>query len=115
MAGLQPPEWQDLSFPIIQDSFVQILHVNSNRWVTVAGSSSNMVHIYDSKYNFTTNETEMQAASIVSSIVPLKIQFQKGNADCGLFAVAYATDLAFGSGPASFKYEQAASFFGLHW
>ena len=112
LAGLQPPEYgQDLSFPIVQDSFVQILHVQGNHWVTVAGTSSNMVHII---YNFTTTETKMQVASIIGSTEPQiafkvhKIQFQKGSADCGLFAIAYATDVAFGNDPASFQYEQGA-------
>lgn len=114
LAGLQPPGYgQDFSFPIIEDcSFIQILHVQGNHWVTVAGSSSSMVHVYDSLYGFTTKETKMQVASIICSNEPKigfkvhKIQFQKGSVDCGLFAIAYATDLAFGNDPASFKYDQ---------
>lgn len=46
LAGLQPPEYrQDLSFPIIQDPFVQILHVSGNHWITVAGASPSVVLI----------------------------------------------------------------------
>lgn len=115
LAGLQPPEYgQDLSFPITQDRFIQILHVQGNHWMTVAGGSPSMVHVYDSMYNFTTPETKMQVASILCSAEHRitfkvhKIQFQKGTMDCGLFAIAYATDLAFGNDPASFNYEQGA-------
>ena len=53
----------------------------------------------------------MQVASIIEPQIAFKvrrIQFQKGSADCGLFAIAYATDLAFGNAPASFQYEQGA-------
>ena len=33
-------------------------------------------------------------------------QFQKGSSDCGLFSIAYATDLAYGNDPASYRYDQ---------
>ena len=35
-----------------------------------------------------------------------KTQFQKGGSDCGLFAIAFATDLCHGNNPASYRYDQ---------
>ena len=35
-----------------------------------------------------------------------KVQFQKGASDCGAYAIAFATDLAYGNNPASREYEQ---------
>ena len=54
----------------------------------------------------------MQIAAILHSTkasITLKIhktQFQKGKSDCGVYAIAYITDLLFGNDPASFKYDQ---------
>ena len=36
-----------------------------------------------------------------------EVQNQQGISDCGLFAIASATDLAYGKKPASNKYDQA--------
>ena len=35
-------------------------------------------------------------------------QRQQGGSDCGLFAIAYAVDLAMGTDPATIKYDQRA-------
>ena len=57
-------------------------------------------------------DTRMQVASIMStkeSEITFKIhkvQYQKGSDDCGLFAIAYATDLAYGNDPVSCRYKQ---------
>lgn len=80
--------------------------------MTVAGVSSTLVHVYDSVYDYTLSDTKMQIAAILcsrESTITLKIhkvQFQKGHTDCGLFAIAYATDLAYGNDPASYIYKQ---------
>ena len=35
------------------------------------------------------------------------VQNRQGISDCGLFAIAFATDLAYGNEPGSYKYDQA--------
>ena len=68
--------------------------------------------VYDSLYNTVHDDTRMQVAAIMHTTERYidfkvhKIQFQKGTSDCGLFSVAYATDLAFGNDPASYMYKQ---------
>ena len=113
LAGLYPTVYgQDLSFPVTTDPFVQILHVGGNHWATVAGVSPSLVHVYDSIYDYTMEDTRMQIAAIMGSTestITLKIhktQVQQGSNDCGVFAIAYATDLAHGNDPASFRYKQ---------
>ena len=56
----------DLTFPPTVDSFIQILHVGGNHWMTVAGGST-QVHVYDSIYNYTQGDTKMQIAAILCS------------------------------------------------
>ena len=103
---------QNLSFPVCKDPFIQILHVGGNHWITVAGVSPSLVHVYDSLYNTVHDDTVMQVAAIMHTAEHYvdfkvhKIQFQKGTSDCGLFSIAYATDLAFGNDPASYMYKQ---------
>ena len=45
------------------------------------------------------------SSSRITARVP-KTQSQIGSSDCGVFAIAFATDLAFGLNPASHYYEQ---------
>ena len=102
---------QNFSFPVLKAFFIQILNAG-NHWVAVAGSSPSLVHVYDSVYDYTFESTKMQVASIMKSnesMITFKIhntQFQKGSSDCGLFLIAYATDLAYGNDPASYRYDQ---------
>ena len=100
------------SFPITKDSFIQILNVQGNHWITVVGIPPSLVHIYDSVYNYTSDDTKLQVAAILSTneseitFKIQKVQFQKGSNDCGLFSIAFATDLAHGNDPISCKYKQ---------
>ena len=71
--------------------------------------SPSCAHVYDSVYSTVEDDTKMQIAAIlhtaedcISSVVPKQV----GNSDCGLFAIAYATDFAHGNDPTSYKYEQ---------
>ena len=74
------------------------MHVNDH-WITVAGVSPSCAHVYDSVYSTVEDDTKMQIAALLHiaedciSLVVLKIQYQVGNSDCGLFAIAYATTL----------------------
>ena len=102
---------QTLSFPVTSDPLVQIMHVNDH-WITVARVSPSCAHVYDSVYSTVKDDTKMQIATLLHtaedciSLVAPKIQYQVGNSDSDLFAIAYATDIAHGNDPASYKYEQ---------
>ena len=48
----------------------------------------------------------MQADTIQVEFSP--VQQQAGSTDCGLFAIAFATDLAFGEDPVKISYQQCA-------
>ena len=54
----------------------------------------------------------MQIASLIRPPEPViefdikQTQFQVGSSDCGLFSIAYTTDLAYGNNPAVYRYKQ---------
>ena len=104
---------QNLSYPVSRDFFIQILFVNGNHWITVAGVPPSSVDVYDSKYAYLSQDSKMQIASILRTSEPSvsvrmqSVQHQKGDSECGLYAIAYATDLAFGNDPASYIYKQS--------
>ena len=105
LAGLYNPcRGQNLSFPESPDPFLQILHVQNNHWITVTSIPPSCVYIYDSKYNLMTDNTKMQIAAIMhtdESCIDVKIpriQYQEGSSDCGLYSIAYATDVAYVTG-----------------
>ena len=63
-------------------------------------------------YNSTDISAQMQIAALIRSPEPVieldvkQTQFQVGSSDCGLFSIAYTTDLAYGNNPAAFRYKQ---------
>ena len=109
--GLYDPKLgQDLAFPLTKPQFVQIVHVG-NHWLTV-GVSPSLARVYDSM-NFTTSvATQSQIAAIMrcpTDSITLEVhnvQLQKGVTDCGLYAIAYATDLCHGNKPSHLHYHQ---------
>ena len=54
----------------------------------------------------------MQIAALIRTPEPVieldiqQTQFQVGSSDCGLFSIAYATDLAYENNPAVYRYKQ---------
>ena len=102
------------SFPKTEGTFIQILHVNGNHWITVqhAEPQSGIVHVYDSIYESASEDAKRQIAALLRTEdkrIVLKIhktQYQKGCTDCGLFAVAFATDLAHRCNPSKRLYKQ---------
>ena len=99
---------QDLSFVRLDGPFIQILNNERNHWLTVEGVDGSLVRVYDSLCSSTTASTKLQIASIVKptsrsiSVHRQKMHSQTNAVDCGLFAIAYATDLAHGNNPATF-------------
>ena len=92
------------------DNYLQVVHSRSNHWITVVtiGCQHGKVKVYDSLYNevdtATKNKLEKTFACKLQYIVP-RVQKQQGVKDCGLFAVAFATDIAHGK--TVFKYDQS--------
>ena len=102
----------NLSFPITKPPFIQILHVHNDHWITVETVTINFVRVYDSLYNSTDISTQMQIAALIHTPDPVieldiqQTQFQVGSSDCGLFSIAYATNLTYGNNPAAYRYKQ---------
>jgi len=82
--------------------------VQGNHWCTIAGTSASVVYVYDSLLTYLPEDAKMQIAGIICSqktTIECKLheeQNQQGACDCGLFAIAFATDLAYGNEPASY-------------
>lgn len=117
MQMLQDPVVRSkLQFDISHGSFVQVMHDGSLHWVTVVNIFSienNAVELYDSLYSSVPMSVKMQIANILSTqekkklvIRVKKFQRQKGGVDCGLFAIAAATDLCNGQDPSLKSYRQ---------
>lgn len=102
---------QDLSFPPTKSPFVQILHAG-NHWLTVAGVDASLVKVYDTMKYATTLDVQCQIAAIIQSSsksITLQLeptQEQSGDSDCGLFSIAYATEVCYGNDVSSLRYYQ---------
>ena len=93
--------------------YFQVLHTGSNHWVTVQIFSQEEARVYDSVFLKPTFHTLKQIASIVKSmcsqmqIILERVQCQKNAVDCGIYAIAFLTDLCHGLDPASNKYHSS--------
>lgn len=103
-----------MQFEIQEREFIQILHCNSGHWVTMStiGCKPSEVFMYDSMYSGASECVQCQIATLLaspSSHITLKfmdVQMQSGTYDCGLFAVVFATALAFGYNPGQYFFDQ---------
>ena len=105
-----------LTTPLKQlDKCIQILHVHDNHWavITTLGCDlqENKIRYYDSSYTELLYNTEM----IISRLMPekpeikvdvMKLTKQIGSNDCGLYAIAIATALAYEVDPSTLLFEQ---------
>ncbi len=94
------------------DNYVQVYHCRSNHWITVStlGCKDGDINVYDSMYKSIDSGTKYKIEdtfpdSDLTIILP-SVQQQDGAKDCGLFALAFATFLAFGNSPETLS---------LHW
>ena len=101
------------SFQKTDGAFIQIIHVNGNHWITVQNVPKlHIVKIYDSINESTSEDAKWQIAALLRTKdkqIELKIQnvqYQNECTDCGIFAVAFATDLAHGCNPSIRLYKQ---------
>ena len=89
--------------------------------VIVAASTVNSPHeadivadvvLYDSMYSTINSQTELLLSELVHTNRPViyvcfgNVSKQSGSVDCGLFAIAYITDIAFGRDPSFHVYVQ---------
>ena len=104
----QFPSYQGLKSTLVRDSlgfwtnnYIQIVHSRSCHWITVSsiGCQPGEVDIYDSLYRDIDDATRRRIEKVFGSSITFNlpdVQKQVGFADCGLFAIAFATNLAFG-------------------
>ena len=90
---------------------LQILLVNRNHWVVAStcGTNNNTdITIYDSMYSFIYDHTKLLLSHLVHTkqkfftVSVANVNKQAGGNDCGLFAAAYCTSIAYGQNPSSF-------------
>ena len=103
------------SFPKTEGDFIQIIHVNGYHWITVQHDTQlDIINIYDSMFNsiFDVPGAKLQIAALLGTKkITLKFhktQYQNkhDSSNCGVFAVAFATDLAYGRNPSKHLYNQ---------
>ena len=113
--GLSDPAVKGSLVIPVTSEFVQILNTGSH-WVCMStiGMTSNpgTIKIFDSAfYNPSPTAIEHACRMLMYpghevTFVNEKVQKQVGSSDCGLFALAFATDLCHGLDPLNQKYDQ---------
>ena len=90
------------------------IHHNAAHHFVTTSSFGGKVILYDSMNIAPTNQLKEQITAIYSpdNTIPEFFRapintLQSGSVDCGIFAIAYATDLAFGNNPSDIVYDQA--------
>ena len=87
---------------------IQILHVHTNHWAvltTIGCTKQCQARYYDSSYTALTTDTEkivyhlMPTTTFQIEVQIMRMSKQVGSSDCGLYAIAVATALAFGIDP----------------
>ncbi|XP_065908034.1 uncharacterized protein [Dysidea avara] len=123
----QFPDLQGLSTPAIGECFkfekfdwmigyagfayCQVLHTGCDHWVAIKAVSDNEVYVYDSIFTEPTYHVLKQIAAICNTrsaqikVHLEKVQMQVSPDDCGVYAIAFLTDLCFGRNPASHLYD----------
>ena len=81
--------------------------------VSTIGTQHPEVNIYDSVYCSCSDHSKIQNASILAtseSLIKLRymdVQMQSGVADCGIFAIAFATALTYGHQSGQYFFHQS--------
>lgn len=118
----QFPDFGGLAFTLKQQSLkpiesqsLQILLIYGNHWVaasTVNCTSDTDILLYDSLYTTPNQEVKHLLAKLVHTSKPefsvgvANVSKQSGAYDCGLFAIAFITDIVFGRNPCFQVYKQ---------
>lgn len=102
--------WQSVtgeSFRAVKGKFVQIILVKGNHWITATNINCppKTVYVYDSMYAVIDKATQLKICSIWRPqwkkvmFMLVNAQRQTNSTDCGVFAIAVATELAYGRDP----------------
>ena len=98
-----------------EKKMLQIIHSTSrHHWIvatTIGSKGEGDVLVYDSIFKTVDGETKKVVYGLfkslsVANVKVVKSQKQRGVKDCGLFAVAFATALAYGQNPSKLKFQQ---------
>ena len=84
---------------------------SSNHWLVSCADKEGKVSIYDSSFDQTSDQVDLQLAQIYPQsakfvYVRERMQQQEGATDCGLFAAAVCTSLALRRNPANTRWDQ---------
>jgi len=93
---------------------LQIIHIGNNHWIVVStiNCQPSNITIYDSINSLVNMETQSILASLLKTqkdqftIQIAKVNKQSETQDCGVFAAAYCTTVAFGKDPCALVYDQ---------
>ncbi|XP_066933436.1 uncharacterized protein [Clytia hemisphaerica] len=113
LSKLDSPAIKSKFHPFREDR-IQIHHDEENHWV-LSRSKGQKVILLDSSKSEPTEHLQKQLLKCYEKYVKnghLEIEYesvcrQTGGKDCGLFVIAFATDIAFGFNPSSILYNQA--------
>ena len=113
--GLQSTLYQQKKSLRKLENCIQILHIHENHWavITTIGCDSQVkkIRYYDSLYNDTTDNAEKIISKLIPTTPQLEVEIMKmtkqvGSNDCGLFAIAVATALAYNMDPTTLIFAQ---------
>ena len=89
---------------------LQVIHSRGDHWIVASTifADDGQVNVYDSVYHAIDKETEVIIANLFGSlsIRIVNIEKQSGGSDCGVYAIALITALAFGMDPIVLKFNQ---------
>ena len=115
--GLQDPVLSQVGFRPVHKQSVQIHHTQGLHWVVSSWKPGDMVHVYDTLYDFVSEDLLHQLYEIYVDTPHTEdghvlydmppICKQRGSTDCGLFAVALATELCLGSDVTKLSFDQS--------
>ena len=116
VAGLQSTLLQAKPRKLCDENrkMIQIVHSRCDHWIVAATmlSTDDRVLVYDSLYRTLDQPTENIISNSVSPAATItelvQVNRQTGGLDCGVFAVAISTALAFQQNPAVIKFDQPA-------
>ena len=94
------------------EDYIQIYHCRGNHWITLTTKRCEVgeVKVYDSLYDVIDTATNDVVEKVFDSSRMIYtmtfVQKQEGFKDCGVFAIAFATSLAFGKNPEELQFDQ---------
>ena len=102
------------NFSVVSGEFVQLLHTGQDHWVCVSsiGCLPGIVRLFDNLYrDIISQEVEDQVRDLLAhnfqKLEYAPCQQQTNRSDCGVFAIAFATGLVFGSNPQNLNFDIA--------